>query len=359
MPKVSVIVPIYNSEKYLSECLGSILAQSIKDIEVLMVDDGSTDRSAEICHEFSDNYPQFHYIKKVNGGTASARNVGLAHATGEYIGFVDSDDWIEPDMFEKMYQEAVKCHGADIVYCPMDGLSDYVMLQSGCYNAERINTDILPRILPHVVQSGTFRTVDWGNCSRIFKRATIANIKFFEGSRRCEDFAFAVECTLYAQKYVVMEPITLYHYRPNENSKSRAYTKHMWTSIRALMIYMQAMLHECKRFDFHAAMNYCVFYFAVLVIRNETKVLAKQERIEKMKEIVTDTICQVAVLEMAELKMNNEYSQYLDLIRSQDWIRVEKYSRNIKWRKEKIVPITDRIFSNKFIRRLYGAIRRK
>ena len=115
MYKVSVIVPIYNGEKYLRTCLDSLANQTLKGTQVIMVNDGSIDNSENVCLEDTEKYLNFQYHYKENGGSASARNVGLEYATGEYIGFVDSDDSVEPDIFEKMYYAAIK-NKADIVY---------------------------------------------------------------------------------------------------------------------------------------------------------------------------------------------------------------------------------------------------
>ena len=102
MPFLSVIVPIYNAEQYLEECLDSIMQQTFKDYEVILVNDGATDRSPQICQEYADQYDNVHLVNKENGGLVSARKAGLAKACGEYIGWVDSDDCVEPEMFEKM-----------------------------------------------------------------------------------------------------------------------------------------------------------------------------------------------------------------------------------------------------------------
>ena len=115
MVKVSVIVPIYNAERYLKQCLDSIKDQTLTDIEVIMIDDGSTDRSAEISNQYLTD-SRFSYYFKENEGLAAARADGIERANGEYIGFIDSDDWIEPDMYEKMYT-AAKSNDSDIVFC--------------------------------------------------------------------------------------------------------------------------------------------------------------------------------------------------------------------------------------------------
>ena len=120
MPKVSVIIPVYNVQEYLRDCLESLVNQTIKnDLEVIIVNDGSKDKSQNIIDEYVEKYPELFksYIKE-NGGQGSARNYGVKKASGEYIGFVDSDDYIENDMYEILYNEGIK-KKLDIVVCDM------------------------------------------------------------------------------------------------------------------------------------------------------------------------------------------------------------------------------------------------
>lgn len=113
-PKVSVLVPIYNVEKYLKQCVDSILAQTLKEIEVILLDDGSTDTSPQICNEYAKKDKRIKVIHKKNSGYGATMNVGLKAATGEYIGIVESDDWAEADMFERLYFLA-KRYNVDVV----------------------------------------------------------------------------------------------------------------------------------------------------------------------------------------------------------------------------------------------------
>lgn len=115
-PVVTVTVPVYNTSKYLRKCLDSLAAQTLKDIEIIVVDDGSTDNSGAICDEYGSRYSNFKIIHQENGGLAAARQTGLEAASGEYIIVCDSDDWVEPDMYERLYK-AAKDTDADIVMC--------------------------------------------------------------------------------------------------------------------------------------------------------------------------------------------------------------------------------------------------
>ena len=108
MPQVSVIIPIYNSEKYLHECLDSVINQTYKDIEIILVDDGSTDKSSSICDEYAKKDERIKVFHTSNNGPSHARNIGIDNATGEYIVFQDSDDYIELNMIEDTVKEALK-----------------------------------------------------------------------------------------------------------------------------------------------------------------------------------------------------------------------------------------------------------
>ena len=106
MSKISIIIPIYNSEQYLASCLDSVINQTIRDIEIICVNDGSTDNSAKIIEEYAHKDNRVKVLHKENGGQTSSRRAGLELATSEYIGFVDSDDWIDSDMYERMLSVA-------------------------------------------------------------------------------------------------------------------------------------------------------------------------------------------------------------------------------------------------------------
>lgn len=117
MPKVSVIVPFYNVEKYIEKCLDSLVNQTLEEIEIILVNDGSQDNSEEKAKEFEKRYPnKIKYYKKANGGLGDARNFGIKYASGEYIAFLDSDDFVELTMYEEMYKKA-KQENADMVEC--------------------------------------------------------------------------------------------------------------------------------------------------------------------------------------------------------------------------------------------------
>ena len=125
MPKVSIIVPVYNVGKYLSKCLDSLINQTLEDIEIICINDGSTDNSGSICDKWQSRDNRIRVIHRDNGGASSARNSGIKIAVGRYIAYVDSDDWIRQDMYEVMHKMIVTS-GADVAICremAVDGAS--------------------------------------------------------------------------------------------------------------------------------------------------------------------------------------------------------------------------------------------
>ena len=159
--KISVIIPVYNVEKYISKCLDSIVNQTLESIEIIVVNDGSLDNSQEIIDEYVKKYPKkVKSFIKDNGGQGSARNIGLQHAKGEYISFVDSDDWLELNTLKEMYNLAKK-NNSDVVICDMvDHLTSGKILYHNCTVYDNVY-EVTPSA-----------------CNKIFKRSIIGDIKF-------------------------------------------------------------------------------------------------------------------------------------------------------------------------------------
>ena len=136
---ISIIIPVYNAEKYLRQCLDSIINQTYTNFEVLLVNDGSTDSSGMICQEYVENDSRFRYFEKENGGASSARNLGLERSGGAYITFIDSDDWVTPEYLEVLYT-TLKENDVDISISSFklfepDGIH-YILFSSGSYSSE-------------------------------------------------------------------------------------------------------------------------------------------------------------------------------------------------------------------------------
>ena len=209
MPKISVIIPVYNSEKYLAKCLDSVFSQSFSDFEVIAVNDGSTDSSAEILKSYSEKYgDKLKCIYEENAGQAAARNNGLKYATGEFIAFVDSDDYIAENAFQTEYDFA-KENGFDVVCFGFMADNGNVLFES-----DYIRFKNLPTKLTYILSEAS-------PCNKLIRRSLLDdnNIRFTEGIIY-EDFEIMPTLALYTDKIGYLDE-RLYYYVIHENSTMR------------------------------------------------------------------------------------------------------------------------------------------
>lgn len=212
--KISIIVPIYNAEKYLHRCLDSIESQSFKNFEVLLIDDGSTDHSFEICKEYAEKDKRFQAMHKTNEGVGAARKYGIDHACGEYTIHVDPDDWIEPEMLEHLYEKAYN-EEADIVIC--DFQKDFCDHQELLLQ-KPISLD-KEEIIGELIRGSLHGSV----CNKLIRLGLYKNsgVNFIKGMNSCEDLYVCVSL-LSKNKNVKIGYINecLYHYDQYSNSNS-------------------------------------------------------------------------------------------------------------------------------------------
>ena len=207
-PAISIIVPVYRSENYLSRCIDSLLAQTFPNFEIILIDDGSPDNSGAICHKYALNEKRIRLYQKKNEGISATRQFGIEHALGEYIQFVDSDDWIESDMLTIMY-EIARQTGSEIVGCNFveEHLNESVYWNT-CYTTKE-------DFIRAVIRS------DWGVVWKILIKRELFeqnNIHFPKNINGGEDYFVCTKLLYYAQK-VICTNHYLYHYiRYNPNS---------------------------------------------------------------------------------------------------------------------------------------------
>lgn len=205
-PTISVIVPVYNVEEYLNICVESILSQTYKNLEIILVDDGSTDNSGKICDKLMINDKRIKVIHKNNGGLASARNAGLDICTGNYIGFVDSDDWIEKDMYEKLLNQGLKSN-SDIICCGR------ILWFGERYKKELYTLD-KPMIWNAKEAIGRlliWDAVDSSACDKLFNKSLFLNHRFPEG--RLHEDIFVMYKIFYEANSISHIGVPKYNYR--------------------------------------------------------------------------------------------------------------------------------------------------
>ncbi len=251
-PKISVIVPVYNVEKYLDRCMRSLLSQTFRDLEIILVDDGSTDNCPAMCNQYALQNTNIKVIHKMNGGLGYARNSGLDVATGDFVAFVDSDDYVDVSMYEKLYNAAVAT-GADATYCQflkenskgemreIQEIEDDIITFSG----ENVGSFLLDMVAssPEDVRERVYQMCVW---RAIYRRSLIEdhNIRFqTEREILSEDIVFHADFLLKA-KEVAFIPDHLYCYCYNQTSLTKKFDVKKFDRSRALYCVMTQKLRD-------------------------------------------------------------------------------------------------------------------
>ena len=213
--KISVIVPVYNCEAYLSACIDSILQQTHRDLELILVDDGAKDGSGAICDSYAQRDPRVRVIHQINQGVSVARNAGLDLATGDMVTFVDSDDTIEPDMYEVLVKLALE-HGADVAHC------GYRKVHFDGSFKDVLGTEVQlvqnAREASECLLSGKYFT--GSPCTKLYRRELFSDVRFDSDLKINEDVWMNVQVFNRAEKLVFLD-VPKYHYYEREQSATR------------------------------------------------------------------------------------------------------------------------------------------
>ncbi len=213
--KISIIVPVYNVEKYLSECIDSLINQTYKNIEIILVDDGSTDKSGKICDEYAKKDSRIIVIHKKNGGVSNARNKGIKIASGDYITFVDSDDWLKTSTFENLVIQIKKQQPDIIKFSYIKKCGEF---EKEYKFTTEVNKLILKKQYEDLIYKNIFPTYDLSNsCNCLFKTSVIKNIKFMNKTKFGEDFMFMIDALLVSNSILFIND-SYYYYRVNMQS---------------------------------------------------------------------------------------------------------------------------------------------
>lgn len=249
MAKISVIVPVYNSEKFLEKCLNSIINQTFKDIEIICIDDGSSDKSLDILKSFETKDKRIRILTQKNMGPSCARNKGLEIATGEYVGFVDSDDWIDLDFYEKLYNSAEK-YNADIAVGGIKRLRSYKWKYHLKIEKEKFTNDTNKKFILCDVPDKCYPV------NKIYKLVKLKQFNiFFEPNVYFEDRYFTAQALVYLNSLVTV-PNVYYNYWTNPNSivktKSEKKIKDSIYTKEKMMKFLHDnnihIIHEIKKF---------------------------------------------------------------------------------------------------------------
>ena len=301
-PQISIIIPVYNVEKYLNRCIESVVNQSFKDIEIILVDDGSPDNCPRMCDEWGTKDSRIKVVHKKNEGLGLARNTGMQHATGEYIAFIDSDDYVDLNMYEILHEKAVS-HNADIVYCGHKyGLKDGKTYENRSdfkeetifKNREEIENLSISYFYP---SNGNVKMMSvWHS---IYNRDVIKTDFYSEREVVSEDLHFQVSAILNSKKIVYI-PDSLYYYCYNGESLSNTFKFNKVYGFQKLTKLMLGLYPEKEHFVymfyFNCVLNFTRHFFAY-------KGVTSKERRREIRELYSNPI-------WSEVKKGTNISMY-------------------------------------------------
>lgn len=282
---VSVIVPVYNAETYISKCVESILAQTYKNLEIILVDDGSTDSGPLLCDNFADKDDRIKVIHKKNAGVSSARNSGLDAAKGEYIAFVDSDDWIEPEMYEKLVENMEK-NEVDAVFCGYSMVYD--MGDNVCKQMSPIETGKVDQInamkqIFGIAKEKSYNTAPW---NKLIKSHCIGKYRFNPQYSVAEDALFLVEVARECNSFF-LDSNCYYNYFQRENSAyhTSGLTKQRLDAIRAWVCIIEKVKDNSLLYK--RALN-IIYHYGINVLI-EAYVLNAKKEYEEVKLLIKNS----------------------------------------------------------------------
>ena len=354
--KLSVIVPVFNVERYLDECISSILLQSFKDLELILVDDGSTDSSLSICNEYKRKDPRVKILHQENGGQIKATFAGYSISSGEYIGFVDSDDYILPGMYEKMMKKA-KEDGSDIVACSayrIHGRKKIILgnnAQEGFYDKKRIEAEILPSLFNNHNLIGMNPGLQPSRCFKVFKRdivktgfdtIAIKNIPYGE------DLLFTYTCVIKSNSISVLENSDPgYFYRTNPNSISWKYRENLFAKSMNVLLFLSSLDEVKENHTFQKEIDYHICFYSINAFLNEYMMKNRCTNSEKKKhinEIIESPVFQKSAWNINIKEVSQGNRQLLALMRKKKLSAVHAIGILISLLRVPITKISQSLF---------------
>lgn len=301
--KVTIIVPVYNVEKYLDRCLTSIVNQTYKNLEILLIDDGSPDNCPIICDEWAKKDNRIRVIHKKNAGLGMARNTGIDNATGEYICFFDSDDYVELDVIEKCYIKAIQFNSDIVTYgfCSVSSNGEVVKkhipnVKKEFFEGEEIQSYILPNMIAPNMLTGEITNLWMSMCGALFSMKMIKSLNWRLVSERdiiSEDL-YSLLCLYKGIKRVVVIPEAYYYYCENVVSLTHTYREDRFIKIK---YFYNECLKVCKEANYSKEIENQLAYPFVSNIIGTLKIIVLSnlkniEKKKKIKEILSDAFLQ-------------------------------------------------------------------
>lgn len=278
--KLSIIAAVYNLEKYLPRCLDALVNQTLKEIEILCVDDGSTDSAPQIIEDYKNRYPNLIKVfHKENGGEFTTRNYGLERAVGEYVTFVDTDDWVEPNWAEKLYN-AAKENNADLAVCGFERI-DLETNRVVATNMTNFGNSV-KNISPDDDYLLFINPAPW---NKVYKREKIKDLSFLP-FRGFNDTMFLASCYTKMSK-IAFVPDVLYHYYLRYDSQIHSVNENDVDNLKKYLLSVKNLYIESNKYE---QMKYILDTFAFLHLGTSVMYRVSYDKSVDMKKMLKDTI---------------------------------------------------------------------
>ena len=293
IPKVSIVVPVFNCENYINRCVDSLLEQTLKELEIILVNDGSTDNSAAICHNYSAKFSNILAIDQPNGGASKARETGIKAASGEYIGFIDCDDWMHPKMFESIYTIAIEKQ-ADIVQCSFkrtQNTNDKSIVYDENSLVQTVDSFSALRQLLCVDQEQNFNFLLW---NKIFRRTIFDKFVYPVHIQRINDVPVIPRAFYYANKVAYTEQAFVYYFERN-NIQNKSIMDELRAS-KAQMIYshIEAFYDITEFFE---KLDQTIYQYSIYLLLGWVfSGIRSKDKTYQMKKIINDVLYNKPVL---------------------------------------------------------------
>lgn len=261
MFEVSIIIPIYNAEKYLKRCLDSVVNQTFKSLEIILINDGSTDNSLRIMNEYKGNYNNIEIINQQNAGQGEARNNGISIATGEYITFADADDWLSENYVQVLY-DAIKKNNSDISVCNMIMVMSRTLreIKSMNFPQRELKGDEAVRDL---LQDKELKSYPWG---KLYKKSIfLENNIIFPARMFYEDLAVIFQAFYYSSKVSLVNEYCYYYFQSEDSSTRAPNPKTIHDRVEALRMVQRFLLRnntmEKYKYEYY---HFCFFHLYIM-----------------------------------------------------------------------------------------------
>lgn len=326
--KISIIVPFYNAEKHILKFLDSVKKQTLDDCEVLLIDDGSTDNSSEICRNYCETDKRFTYIEKEHNGPSAARNAGISLAQGKYIAFWDSDDTVVSDALFKL-TKIINKNDVDIIFFDHNLVYPEVTYQlsetfrDGYYNAEEVREEILQRGIGSLTESGSIKSCLGAVWRRLFKTDFLRNnnIRFDESLDLYEDRLFCTECFIKAKSAYYMQGEYLYNYYKHPSSMTTNFNKNAIERVNKYFNKTDSLLSENNislNEDVKKLFVYQMMRFAYIDISRGLGITNRFSIMRMIKKVTENEYIVNAVATVPDISLNEEYERMIEYTKNRD-----------------------------------------